>query len=85
MIGNYRIYSSQIEDDIYELMEEYMCGIDIYEYILTDAIADYFLEHRPIVEWKLACTQWPNCEGGACAISWVEDGNLNMIMFDYKV
>lgn len=85
MIGNYRFYPSQIEDDIYGIMDDYQCGIDTYDCGLMDAISDYFCNHTPIVQWRLGTSLWPNMEGGVCAVSWWEDDNLNMIMFDYKV
>ena len=60
-------------------------GIDVYDCGLMDAISDYFCNHAPIVQWRLGTSLWPNMEGGVCAVSWWEDDNLNMIMFDYKV
>ena len=84
MVGNYSFTPSEIEDEIYEMMDDYMVGMDIYEYGLIDAIIDYFCNHIPSVQWRLCYTPWPDIEGGVCSVAWIEDGNIQMITFDYK-
>ena len=74
---------SAIEDKIYGIMEDYEAGIELYEEALTDAISDYLTKNFPGMEWNLACSEWPNTNGGVCAVSWVEVEHLHMIMFDY--
>ena len=84
MLGNMRFNPSVIEDEIYEMMDDYMVGLNIYNEGLVSAVTDFFINHNPIVEWNLDCSEWPNCEGGACFVSWIENGHLHMIGFDYK-
>lgn len=78
---------SLIETEIYHIMEEeeFCRGIDIYEEKLVDEITEYFTTKYPAVEWNLACSSYPDCTGGVCAVSWIEKGHLHMIMFDYRV
>lgn len=83
MIGN-SFYPSQIEDEVYSLMEAYETeGLDLYNYGVTDAIADY-LGNYAKVEFQLACTEWADETGGVCAVSFVECGHPHLVMFDYK-
>ena len=82
MVGS-KWYPSKIEDEIYGTMETYEIGIDLYDEGLTGAIADYFTNYAGIAEWQMACSPWPNETGGVCFVSWVEDGHIHMIGFDY--
>lgn len=82
MLGT-RVYPSHIEDEIYGIMDDYIVGIDTYEAGLVDAISDFFMNYKK-VEWQLGCAEWPNFEGGSCSVSWIEDGHLHMIGFDYR-
>ena len=83
MLGS-NFYPSQIENQIYEIMEDYILGSDTYEEGLVDAITDYFINYHPTSEWKLACAPWLNVSGGVCSVCWIEDGHVHMVMFDYK-
>ena len=74
---------SALEDKIYEMMENYEVGTELYEEALTGVLADYLTKNFPGMEWKLGCSPWPNMEGGVCAVSWFEGWYLHMIMFDY--
>ena len=82
MLGT-KWYPSHIEDEIYDTMMTYEVGFDLYNEGLTDAIADYFTNYLPEVEWQLGCSMWPNETGGVCSVSWIEDGHIHMISFDY--
>ena len=84
MIGNTKFNPSAIEDAIYGMMDDYMLGIEIYEEGLVDAVTDFLTNYAPVVEWNLACAEWPNCKGGSCFVSWIEAGHLHVIGFDYK-
>lgn len=77
-------HPSYIEDEIYGMMDDYAIGSDTYIEGLVDAITDYFTNHSPAVEWQLGCSEWPDMTGGVCAISWMENGHVHMVMFDYK-
>lgn len=82
MLGT-KFYPSHIEDEIYGIMDDYIVGIDTYEAGLVDAISDFFMNYKK-GEWQLGCAEWPNFEGGSCSVSWIEDGHLHMIGFDYR-
>lgn len=83
MLGS-NFYPSEIENQIYEMMDNHILGIDLYEEDLTEEIIDYFTNYYPAEEWNLACSEWPDCSGGACYVSWIENGHIHMIGFDYK-
>ena len=82
MLGT-KFYPSHIEDEIYGIMDDYIVGCDTYEAGLVEAISDFFMNYKK-GEWQLGCAEWPNFEGGSCSVSWIEDGHLHMIGFDYK-
>ena len=84
MFGNTKFHPSFIEDEIYEMMDDYIVGSDTYEEGLVSAVTDFLTNYAPVVEWNLACSEWPNCSGGVCYVSWIENGHLHMIGFDYK-
>ena len=79
MVGNF--FPSIIENNIYEIMEDYIKGIDIYEYQLTDVIGDYFINHN--IEFQLVCSDWSDHSGGICSFSWMENGHSHLIVFEY--
>lgn len=75
---------SVIVNEIYSILDDYETeGLDLYNFGATDAITDY-LNNYAKVEYLLACTEWPNEEGGACAVSFVENGHPQLVLFDYK-
>ena len=76
-------FPSVIENEIYDLLDDYMLGMDFYEYGAVDAITDFFMNHKKILEWMLACTVCDH-DLGECAVSWIEDGHLQMTMFSYE-
>ena len=82
MLGT-KSYPSHIEDEIYEIMDNYIVDSDTYEAGLVEAISDFFMNYKK-GEWQLGCAEWPNFEGGSCSVSWIEDGHLHMIGFDYR-
>ena len=76
---------SKIENEIYGILEDYEVGIDLYQEGATGAVSDYLAYHCPEHkgQWQLGCSAWPNETGGVCAVSWIEDGTIHSIMFDY--
>ena len=82
MLGNEKFYPSAIEDAIYGMMDDYMLGMETYEEGLVDTITDFLGNYCFGIEWQLGCSEWPDCSGGGCFISWIEDGHLHMISFD---
>ena len=82
MLGNF--HPSEIENEIYSIMDDYETeGLDIYNYGVTDAIADYLTNHAK-VEYQLCCSEWPDETGGVCGVAFLDQGHTHLIMFDYK-
>ena len=84
MLGNEKFYPSAIEDAIYGMMDDYMLGMETYEEGLVDTITDFLGNYCFGIEWQLGCSEWSDCSGGVCYVSWIENGHLYMISFDYK-
>lgn len=83
MLGNMKFVPSHIEDEIYGIMEDYECGLDLYGEGLVPVVADFLTNCGTKIEWQLCCSEWPDMTGGACFISWVEEGHIHAIGFDY--
>ena len=82
MLGEF--HASTIVNDIYDILDDYETeGLDLYNFGVTDAITDYLTNHIK-VEFQLACSDWPNEEGGVCSVAFVEGGYPHLVMFDYK-
>lgn len=82
MLGNFN--PSTIVNEIYSILDDYETeGIDLYNYNVTEAIADYLTNHLKI-EYLLCCSEWPNEEGGVCSVAFVDHGHPQLVMFDYK-
>lgn len=82
MLGEFR--PSEIYNEICDILDGYETeGNDLYNYGAVDAITDYLTNYAG-VEYNLACSDWPNEEGGVCAVSFVEFGFPHLVMFDYK-
>lgn len=77
-------HPSWVENEIYSMMDDYMIGMETYEEGLVDTISDFLGNNCPNIEWNLGCSEWPDCTGGVCYVSWIEDGHIHMIGFDYK-
>ena len=79
-------YPSAIEQEIYDRMEDYTAGCDLYYEVFVDVVANYFTKEAAprVKEWLLNCSSWPDESGGVCAVSWIElDNHMHMVMFDY--
>lgn len=82
MLGNFN--PSTIVNEIYSILDDYETeGLDLYSYGATNAITDY-LNNYAKVEYLLAYSEWPNEEGGICAVSFIENGHPQLVLFDYK-
>ena len=77
-----KFYPSEIKNDIYDIMVDYLAGSDLYEEDLIDVICRYFDDND--IEFQYDVSMWPNCYGGACSFAWIEDGHLQMVMFDWR-
>ena len=84
MLGNTKFNPSLIEEKIYEMMEGYMIGMDTYSEGLVSAVIDFFAIDNSDIELNLGCSEWLDCSGGVCYVSWIEGGHLYTISFDYK-
>jgi hypothetical protein len=85
MLGNTKFHPSFIEDEIYEMMDDYAIGSDTFGEALISATSKFFVERHPEVEWHLGCSVWPDYTGGTCFVSWIENGHLHMLGFDYRI
>lgn len=81
MLGNF--HPSTIVNDIYEILDDYEIKTDVFEHGATDAIAD-FLENKLHIEFNLCCSDWPNEEGGVCAVAFIDNGFPQLVVFDYE-
>lgn len=85
MIGSGKGFvPSKIENEIYDLIEEYEIGLDRYEKEVSDEIMNYFSCKKDI-QWQLDCAEWPDMTGGVCYVSFIENNVLHMLKFEYKV
>lgn len=75
---------SEIENTLYDIMESYEIGLDLYEEGVVSAITDYFSDYVTNIQWQLGCTEWQDMTGGVCYISFIDNGTLHMIGFDYR-
>lgn len=81
MLGNFN--PSTIVNNIYDMMDDYEIAPDVFDHCLCDAIADYLLNHAH-VEYNLCCSDWPDKEGGVCAVALVDCGHPQLVVFDYQ-
>ena len=82
MLGEF--HASAIVNKIYDILDDYETeGLDLYNFGATDAIVDYLANYVK-VEYQLACSEWPNEEGGVCSVASVDCGHPQLVMFDYK-
>lgn len=80
MLGNFN--PSVITNEIYDILEDYEVQVDTYKHEATYAIVDYFINNLHI-EYFLDCCDWPNEEGGVCAIAFINNGHPQLVTFDY--
>lgn len=76
-------HPSVIVNKIYDILEDYEVKTDVYDHEAVDEIAYYF-ENKWHIEYKLCRSEWPNEEGGVCAISFVDANHPQLVMFDYE-
>lgn len=74
---------SHIENDLYDIMESHEIGLNLYEEDVVEEIIEYFT-HKFNVQWLLDQSEWPDMTGSSCFISFIDDGTLHMVGFDYK-
>ena len=69
-----------IENQIYDIIENHEIGIDTYEWDTDEEIAEFLMKQH--VPYKHIVAAWPNEEGGTAFFSWIENGDLYSIAFD---
>lgn len=77
-----KFYPSEIKNDIYNIMDEYIVGSDLYEEYLIDTICHFFEDNE--IKYQFDVSHWPDDFGGECAFAWIENGHPQMIMFDWR-
>ena len=82
MLGTNVFYPSKIEDEIYDLMIDFTVGSDSYTEELVGVAIEYLGDHA--TEWRAGCTEYLDGTGGICYLSWIENGHLHMIDFEYR-
>lgn len=82
MLGTNVFYPSKIEDEIYDLMVDFAVGSDIYAEELIKVVIEYLGDHA--TEWRVGCTKYSNGTEGTCYLSWIENGHLHAIDFEYR-
>ena len=71
--------------EVYSILDGYETeGCDLYNYGAISAIGNYFKSRRPQTKWVCDISEWPNEEGGVCAVSFIDSGHPQLILFDYK-
>lgn len=74
---------SMIVNEIYSIMDEYETeGLDLYNVNVIEVIEEY-LSSLGVV-YATDTNEWPDENGGVCAVAFVEKGHQQLIMFDYK-
>lgn len=89
-IGNCEWHSSEIEDEIYNLLNsnlDFIAGIETYTAEAIDAVSAHLLkvsQERHGIQWNVIENPHPNMEGASASICWIENGFLNHIVLDVK-
>jgi len=69
-----------IENKIYDIIEDYECGIDIYSWGADDKVAEYLASAN--IEFTHLFSMWPNEQGGCAMFAWIENNRLHSICFN---
>ena len=89
-IGNCVGYASEIEDNIYNLLNsnlDYIAGMETYTTEAIDAVATYMLgvsQKRSDIQWNIIERPDASFERGSASICWIENGHQNHIVLDVK-
>ena len=77
-------YPSRIFNDICEVLDSYIEGIELFGSEAISAIQNYFTDVLNDYEFIMYTNDWPDEEGGSCSIAWVEDNHPQLLVFDYR-
>lgn len=83
MIGNVNWAPSMIKQHIYDILENYIEGMDTYSYQAIEEIAKYLQEQPAPFQYQYYCNDWPNMIGGELSLAFVDGGKLYMVVFEY--
>lgn len=72
-----------IENKIYEILENHEVRIDGYEWGTDEEVAEFLLHED--IQYRHIVVLYPDENGGVAFFSWVENGKLYSVAFDmYK-
>lgn len=76
MMNNFGFHRSKIENEIYDVIEPFEVGVDVYEEEVVGAITDFFYNNYSHIKY----TYW--CGSAGFCMAFVDDGYPHMITFD---
>ena len=76
MMNNFGFHPSKIEDEIYDIIEPFEVGTDLYEAEVVDAIIDFLYNNYSHIKY----TYWAGSRG--FGLSSVDNGYPHIISFD---
>lgn len=78
--------SSRIEHEIYNILSQYEAGTQFYTkepYHFVMKMFEKIEEADNDFQWRLLVNIYPNCETGLVVASWIEDGILMQIDWEF--
>ena len=76
MMNNFGFHPSKIENEIYDVIEPFEVGVDLYETEAVGAITDFLYNNYSHIKYNY----WAGSKG--FCIAFVDDGYPHMISFD---
>lgn len=76
MLNNFGFHPSKIEDEIYDVIEPFEVGVDLYEEKVVDTIINFLNNNYPHIKY----TYWAGSSG--FCIAFVDNSYPHMISFD---
>ena len=76
--------NSRIADTVYDIMANHIVvdGVEaIYDSNLIEEVVEYF--DSLDIQWDVVVSTWPSESGGSVYCSWIEDGFLVSLAWDY--
>lgn len=75
----------KVKNDIYNIMVDYETeGLDLYNYGVIEAIRDMLHIKYPSISYEFDISEWPDETGGVCAIALAYEGDVGLVIFDFK-
>ena len=76
MQNNFGFHRSKIENEIYDVIEPFEVGIDVYDPAAVDAVIDFLYNNYSHIKY----TYW--CGSAGFCMAFVDDGYPHMVTFD---